>query len=742
MPEMQTNEQQSKTNLFRRIIPRLLLTLMAFSTGAFAETYYVANNGDNANAGTSPASPLRTIAEASDRVDPFDTILLRRGDVFYEQVQFSDNKLTIDAYDSGDELPVVSGGTAITGWTVHSGQIYVADVNGYIKYLTFDGNHVDIARYPNRTAPDEWARTTTWTENSDGTDTVVTSNGLKSHPRNANDYWNGTNMRWHRHSWWFETRPVTDYEAATGKLYLGDASIIHIMPYDMSGWGFFLDNKFEELDAANEFYYDSSAGKVYLRTPGGANPNNALVEGSARTLGLSVSGSTVRNIAFRHQTMYGLQITGATTVEGCRFEHIGSDTGGAGLRATWGVFDAQVRNCRFENNYNAAIDWNENPSSGSSSVIEYNTLINNGTFDGYGGEGPWKAMAVVIPNSTNLHFQHNYMDGSGYAGIIFGSNGNFADYNIFINCMSTLNDGAAIYANCSQTTARHNIIIDTRGGMDSSGPWANLAHGIWPEFLSEFRDSRLEYNTIINSGGFGIFLENNFDCTLRGNTIFGCDRAAFFLAESYSIYDPQNHIVEDNVFFADDYADSSGGRTLLFDVDGDIDYGTFANNYFCNPYNNFHITPANSSWQWQSAISVPAWQYSYSSWADPNARTDLEKLTSIPAPNEPGRPDIFYNDTETTSKISFNGIRQDLDGRRFHGCIELEPFTSRILIIVDPDAQGADLNGDCVFDCFDLEVFADAWLSHDGQPHYNPDADLIEDSQITLRDFAALANQW
>jgi len=194
-----------------------------------------------------------------------------------------------------------------------------------------------------------------------------------------------------------------------------------------------------------------------------------------------------------------------------------------------GVYNAQVRNNLFQNNYNAAIGWNENPVGGGSSVIEDNTLIENGTVNGYGGEGPWMAMAIVVYNATNLHIRHNHIDGAGYAAIIFGSNGNYAEYNVIDNAMATLNDGAAIYTNCSESTIRYNIIRNTRGGMESSGPWANLAHGIWPEFLSEFRDNVLEYNTIINSGGFGIFLENNFDCIVRRNTIFGCDRAAFWL---------------------------------------------------------------------------------------------------------------------------------------------------------------------------------------------------------------------
>jgi len=664
---------------YKNFSSRLFATALAmalFSSLALGTTYYVSNDGNDANNGLSPSTAFKTIAYAGSRVANGDTILLERGDVFYESVSFSRSNLTIDAYGPNDlDLPVVSGGTKITSWQPYSGAIYVADVGVDIGYLTADGNHINIARYPNM----GWLRTTTWTENGDGTNTIVTCSGLTSHTPNTNDYWNGANMRWHRHSWWFETRPVTDYVASTGQLYLGDKSIIAVEPYDKNGWGFYLDNKFEELDAPGEFFYDKPNHKVYLWAPNGGDPNYMLVEGSTRSGGLSVSASTVRNIAFRHQNSYGLQITGATTVEGCRFEFIGSDSGGAGLNATWGVQNALVRNNLFRNNYNAAIGWNQQPGT-PSCTIEYNTLLNNGTFPGYGGEGPWMAMAIVASNATALHVQHNFIKGAGYAGIIFGSNGNFAEYNTIINAMFTLNDGAAIYTNCSQTTFRGNTIIDTRGGMDSSGPWAKLAHGIWPEFLSQFRDNVIENNTIINSGGFGIFLENNFNCVVRNNTIFSNDRAAFWLAQQNTT--PQTHVIENNIFYADENAGSDSGRTLLFMAG--VDYGSMNNNYFCNPFTNLHITPATASWSWQSPITIASWQATYPSWADANAKTDIAKLGYTPSLANPvGLSEIFVNDTNTPATIPLPNTYRDLDGNTVQHYLDLEPFSSKIMVLTE-----------------------------------------------------------
>ena len=71
-----------------------------------------------------------------------------------------------------------------------------------------------------------------------------------------------------------------------------------------------------------------------------------------------------------------------------------------------------------------------------------------------------------------------------------------------------------------------------------------MGHGIWPEFLSDFHDTVITGNTIYGSNGHGIFLPNNFDCTISGNVIMDNRRAALGL---YIDADPnQGHIITDN----------------------------------------------------------------------------------------------------------------------------------------------------------------------------------------------------
>ncbi len=164
------------------------------------------------------------------------------------------------------------------------------------------------------------------------------------------------------------------------------------------------------------------------------------------------------------------------------------------------------------------------------------------------------------------------------------------------------------------------------------------------------------------------------------------------------------------------------------------------NNCFCNPYTNYHLTPADATWIWYSPITIANWQASYPAWADANARTDLDKFASQKSPGQPGYSDIFVNDTETPESIPLNGVWRDLEGNFEHTCIELEPFSSTILVLTG--LANADVNRDCTLDLDDLKALTGCWLVHTGQGGYNQNADLFDDGVIDFKDFAALARQW
>ena len=106
-------------------------------------TYYVAANGADTNDGLSTAKPL-SYKKASDMVfNGGDSVLLKRGDVFYgsfaPQVQNAgaDNRLNVGAYGTG-ELPQIRCAKIVVGnWTLST--------DGFYHYtLTSSGNYTGL----------------------------------------------------------------------------------------------------------------------------------------------------------------------------------------------------------------------------------------------------------------------------------------------------------------------------------------------------------------------------------------------------------------------------------------------------------------------------------------------------------------------------------------------------------------------------------------------------------------------
>ncbi len=660
------------------------MILLVFSTLLSAATYYVSNSGDDTNNGTTPGTAFATCANAKSKLKARDTLLLNRGDIFRDSLNLSTiADPAIGCYGPADSpKPIISGSVAIAPWSVHNGSVWVASCDKGIEKLFTDNTLMPLARYPDT----GWLRIDTMTEDNDGSNTIIKVAALTSHPNNSAGYWNKAQIRWRRWSWWFETRQISSYDGS-GTLALDGKSIIHIA-LDSKGWGFYIDNKFEEISSPGEWFYDSSAKKVYLYPPGGVDPNTLLVEGACLSTGIELAGGTVSDINFRHQTKYGLSLARTSTISRCCFEGIGGDEGGSALRATWDIADSRIVDNVFKNNLNIGISWYENSGKLGKTIIERDTLINTGTFPGYGGSGTWHAVGILVHLSANVRVRNNYIDRTGYAGILLGSDSNFVQYNIIKNAMWTLNDGAAIYTDCSKSFIRNNIIYDTRGNLESSGPWYPLSHGIWLEYLGEYRESVVENNTIVHSGCYGIYLRNNFSCTIKNNVLFNNDVAQMKLdgrgpgnrTTARRGFQTQDNLLTGNVY----YAASKEQKSLLFRPE--YDYGTLGDNYFCNPYTDSVVSGyGTGTTQWIIYnYTLDQWQTLFS-WADKTPKTDPFKRPSGISENNPyGKGKIFINETISPQNFSLGPtVYKTLDGTDITGSVSVPAFSSKILVQAD-----------------------------------------------------------
>lgn len=139
--------------------PLTSLTLSTPASAAIQATYYVAPNGNDANAGTISA-PFKTLRHARDVVRTVNDNMTGDINVYLRGGNYPVSS-TIDftSADSGtnghrvvyaayqNEKPVLNGGVPVTGWTQHSGNIWKAslDRDDKLRALYVDGKRAKMA---------------------------------------------------------------------------------------------------------------------------------------------------------------------------------------------------------------------------------------------------------------------------------------------------------------------------------------------------------------------------------------------------------------------------------------------------------------------------------------------------------------------------------------------------------------------------------------------------------------------
>jgi hypothetical protein len=633
-----------------------------------ATPYYVSVTGLNTNSGQTENSAWQTISYAASRARSGDVVNLKRGEVFYDTANLPGG-VSLGAYGTAAQLPVISGAERISGWSAWptNAAVSMATATHRIDNLYVNGRLMRIARYPNT----GWLTTTT----NDAASHVVTCANLAANPRNAANYWNGCRMRWRHWSWYYDTRIISSY-AASGTMTLAGTPVQDV-GNGAAGWGFYLDGKLSELDTAGEWFYDAANNRVYLYPPADVNLASAEVEGVWRDQGVSASNATIEDVCFRHYRMNGLAISGTTSVNACRFEGIGSDSGGASLSPTWGCSGVRIANCRFENNLNVAISWVQNPATTVASTVEHDTFVNTGAVPGYGGRGSWHAAGIILVVGRNIHIQYTVFDTTGYAAILLGAAGNFAEYNVIRRAMATLNDGAAIYTNCDSSTIRHNIITYSSGYLESSGWQISLAHGIWPEFLEHFKYNVIQDNTCAWCNGNGIFLPNNFHTSIKNNVCYANEsgqmhiEGGFYTNDNLPLYDT----ITGNVF----YSTNPAGYAITYRPE--YSYGAIAGNYFCNPFRDDLIGQYDSAGWTVRAHTIAWWQTNWPQ-SDKQAKTDpIKRSPTAPPTDLRGTSRLVINDQAVQQAVALdNGIYRTLDNVEVRRSVDLAPYSSSVLV--------------------------------------------------------------
>lgn len=560
---------------------------LACFTPASATDYYVSPTGNDASAGTSQATAWATIDRVNQMAfsyQPGDRVLFQRGGVFRGEVILGSSgtaaqPITVGAYGTGNK-PVIKGSILVNGWTNYQGNIWTADVTGPVDQVYVSGQRMTPARFPN----------TGWLRNSQGGGTQLQSTDLTQ----PNGYWEGATAVVRSSSSSFDTLHVSNYSNTT--LHFTSSTL----NMGNDAWGFYMKGKLAELDMAGEWYFDKAAHKLYLWAPGGANPNGLAVEAAVYRAGVNCYWQrhdlAVQDIAFRHQRLAGLFNDGANyvTTSNCDFRNLYH-----GIRSA-GAHDNCSGNTFKDTYATAALVLGDN------ALIAGNTFAAIALVDGE-GESTWGYFGIRTTGTGSI-IRANVLDTIGYIGIIAESNA-LVEKNVVKHPLATMNDGGGIAIDHAD-----GLVIQDNLVGDPIGSWQNGAPNAAP------------HNEHM---GIGIYFGNTSikNTTAQRNTVYNCPQAGIHVDHTMVTAGLR---IKDNLFFNNgvqmvisDYSNGTGAGAvppyyvpnyddvysgnvmyclnkdqlcmLQYNTHGanPVDFGTFANNRYFNPYNELSIKVIN-----------------------------------------------------------------------------------------------------------------------------------------------------
>lgn len=499
--------------------------------------YFFSSTGDDANDGLSEAAPKQSLTALNSLVlAPGDIVGLKCGDSFNGQITIgqsgtSGNPIKITSYGTGAK-PKIYGSELITGWTLHSGNIYKKVLANDITQLFVDGERATAARYPKTLYYD----ITTVNSTTQFISTEIASE--------AADYYKDATIILRDDPWSISSKTVTASTGQTITINAAPAGTLKV------GWGFYMVGKLEFLTAAGEWFYDTATNTVYLWTPNGDTPDNYVVRGSIYDYGIFLDNSkdyvTVKNLDIREQVLYGVLIRESdnVVVDGCNIENVASQ----GVRIDELAGYATVQNCTIKNIQTYGIR-----SYGEFNTFDNNVITNIGLVENINQSGYFYGDAIYHSEGTGCQIKNNQIDSIGYIGIHFDELATYTtvENNTIKNAMLSLTDGGGIYCwvrpdlskPVNNSIIRNNYIENMVGNLDGAVASSKAANGIYLD--DRVADVEVYGNTVNGVAEYGLFLHNNIDANVYDNTFYNSGRS-YYITHDFSA---ANNIVTNNTFY-------------------------------------------------------------------------------------------------------------------------------------------------------------------------------------------------
>lgn len=550
----------------------------------------------------------------------------------------------------------------------------MANIAAPVYNLDVDGEMQTNARFPNSGLLKM--------DGGGGNRNAFIDNDLKQ----KDGYWKGATIRFRTWDWEYRTSVVRDY--AANKVTIEDSSTTNLS----AGWGYYFDNKMEELDALKEWFFDKINSRLYYK-PAATDLSKQTVEATVYKAGFTII-EKVKNIHISNLTIqqfqnYGVWAKGANeniVITNNRLEKI---------NLTAINFNLASKHCLVSNNRIRNIKGRGISAlqPDNISIIE-NNISQIGNIPGYGISGVNGMIGIAIGNSEKIKtatdpiainnlIKGNIIDSTGYVGIRMDGAKSIMEQNIVSNTLIQLSDGAAIYCWAKDgkyytydNIIRNNIVFNITGNNIGTPSEANpIANGIYID--NNCYNILIESNTFFNSTGSGIHINSDaYDNLVKGNTVYNC-QAAVSIAEWAKVNSTFGNRIEYNILFATNKLQRCASLSNWL-LPSTKKLGTFNNNTYVNVTEPFVFSEsyltADRSVKVLNEYSFDGWKKNYG-FDEQSKYIGTGNLLA-----QYKRSAIFYNDTKATKMIDLNTKEYfDLEGKSVK-TLQLPAFTSIILL--------------------------------------------------------------
>ncbi|ELR71632.1 hypothetical protein C900_02440 [Fulvivirga imtechensis AK7] len=572
--------------------------------------YYLAQNGDDNNSGTSSDSPWRTLQKLQLHllyIKPGDSVLLKRGSIFTGSLHLQkwgnpEKKIFIGAYGTGIP-PIIKGTVDLKQWTSLGNNLWKADWPDSVipADLFIDGKRQSLGRYPN---------TGYLSASTPGVSKIELSDTTCLNQENG--YWSGAEVVVKSSRWTLDRLAVKRFENGT---FYFEGAASYPLPQKTD---YFIQQHIATLDSPGEWFYDQKRQEIVLYQDG-VDPNNFNIEVNTLNYGLHIAGSgyiEVDGLVFFGQRVAGLSIRNSKDIAVTNSTISNISHNGLEVISSENIY---IGSNVISDIHNNGVEWQNNDQA----IFTGNTVRKVGLNAGRGasGNGTYIGFYITGAGDRDHLIEYNTFDSTGYTAIDFRTGNTSVQCNLISNFCLIKDDGGGIYTwnnDFGNNTISKNIIIGTKTpSLHKSHE--SYAQGIYIDDLSQ--GISINDNTVAYCEGSGILIHNAGNISIQGNKLMNngnnflnSEKAQLVVKRDAIVpadkFISRNIIAENNILVAgreDQYA-----ALLYFPDQKNMEQAiTFErNSYATLATNSFYIyyTSADNLCDGYSQLSFQEWQ--------------------------------------------------------------------------------------------------------------------------------------